>query len=398
MMQPMGHQEDYTIIGKLGQGSSATVYKALHNNTGVPVALKCIPKAEAEVELIMNEVELMKNLDHPFIAMYYEIFEDDKNFYIAMELAEGGNLLDFLNGSKGVETSVSKKLFVQFLFALDYLHNTKHIAHRDLKFENILLDRYGDIKLVDFGLSKSFTKNNPILKTACGSLAYASPEILMQQPYTVSSDIWSAGVILFALMTGNLPFYDDNVMNLASLILSSDPMFPPGFDPEMKLLISRMVDKDPEMRPTIPQIFDFECINKLPEFQIIQSINWDKMDYFVNPETEDCDSILTRINSPQTSKVFEPRPDIPATYKITKRNRILNEFHDYLIGKPPVPSLNRLKPSGSGSMSNLKSLIRSPNSIVLPIIRPKCKRPINRTKRVCSVSPVTSMQRMRSSF
>jgi serine/threonine protein kinase len=191
---------NYQILEVLGSGAFATVFRARHRVTMGVVALKAIPKRKLrtmqEFELLQREVNLMKIMDHPFIAGLFGVLDDEENFYLVIELVENGNLLDYINTNKGLTEQQASRIFAQLASVLDYLHHEKHVVHRDLKAEDVLLDANYNIRVVDFGLSRAFTKGNPFLQTTCGSPAYVSPEIIKEEPYTAAADVWSSGILL----------------------------------------------------------------------------------------------------------------------------------------------------------------------------------------------------------
>ena len=159
----------YVFIEEIGAGAFAVVYKAQDILTMVFVAIKVINKrlirSKTEFDLLQREVNLIRTMDHPFIALFYEALEDEKNFYLVQELVENGNLLDYVNSHKGLSEEEAGHIFIQLISVLDYLHNIRHVAHRDLKAENVLLDRNYNVRLCDFGLSRAFTRDDPYLKT-----------------------------------------------------------------------------------------------------------------------------------------------------------------------------------------------------------------------------------------
>ena len=146
----------------------------------------------------------------------------------------------------------ARKFFVQLLSALEYVHTTLHIVHRDIKAENVLLDKNFNARLIDFGLCNTW--QNGMLLTSCGSLCYASPEIVAGRPYSTPTDIWSLGCLLFAMAVGTLPFYDSNQKRLAQKILYGQPVMPSTLSDELADLLTKLLVKDPNERATIQQI------------------------------------------------------------------------------------------------------------------------------------------------
>lgn len=150
----------YQILSKLGSGSFASVWLAQHKLTGLKVAIKVVQKSSLDTaDALMRfnrECALLKQIEHPFIAELFEIIDDSNAFYLVMEYVEHGNMLNYVNNNGRLSEDRARHYFCQLISALDYLHNEKFIAHRDLKAENVLLDVYDNIRLIDFGLSNAF--------------------------------------------------------------------------------------------------------------------------------------------------------------------------------------------------------------------------------------------------
>lgn len=148
-------------------------------------------------------------LRHNNIIQIYQIIQTRSNLYLIMEYANGGELFDYIVLKKRLSEPEAAKFFQQIISGVEYLH--KHnIVHRDLKPENLLLDHNKNIKIVDFGLSNLYARGE-LLKTPCGSPCYAAPEMIIGKKYSgLMVDIWSAGVIIFAMVCGYLPFDDSN--------------------------------------------------------------------------------------------------------------------------------------------------------------------------------------------
>ncbi len=224
---PRQLNEKYVMTKELGKGACGTVYLALKKPDFRPVAVKAISKGtESTIDLanhnVMNEVQLLRAIDHPCIIRLEELVDTPKTVYIVLELAEGGELFDKIIAKTRFNEEEAKLHFYQILSAVQYLHS-KNIAHRDLKPENILLCSKDDdkpiIKVTDLGLSK-FVDMHTHLKTFCGTPQYLAPEVLHTKipkaspspgtnSYDVKVDMWSLGVILYILLSGRPPFNQD---------------------------------------------------------------------------------------------------------------------------------------------------------------------------------------------
>ena len=257
---------NYVVKQQIGSGGFSSVFLAMHKTTKVNVAIKAIEKNKMPFEVYERELRLMKMLDHPFCLSYFENFEDESFWYIVMEFVQSGTLLKEINRHNGLPEWKARHVFCQMIVALDYLHSELHIVHRDLKAENIMFDRNFNIRLIDFGLSNTFN-DSALLKTACGSPAYAPPEMLCGKQYTASADIWSAGIVLYAMISGHLPFQDPNIQRLAQRIVYTDPVYPHSMSDELQDLLSRLLDKDGTTRITIPEIYRHPWFKKYPDYE-----------------------------------------------------------------------------------------------------------------------------------
>ncbi|OHS93267.1 hypothetical protein TRFO_40423 [Tritrichomonas foetus] len=163
----------YIFIRKLGSGAFASVWLAKHQITKLEVAIKAIERASIKTKDMKTrferEISLLKKMHHPFIIEFIDAFDNDEYHFIAMEYAENGSILEYVNSKCGLAEAHARIYFSELIFALEYLHLDQFIAHRDLKSENVLLDRYNNIRIIDFGLSNQFSETQPNLKTKCGS-------------------------------------------------------------------------------------------------------------------------------------------------------------------------------------------------------------------------------------
>ncbi|XP_043506038.1 testis-specific serine/threonine-protein kinase 4-like [Polistes fuscatus] len=240
----------YAIGNVIGVGSYATVKVAKSERHNCRVAIKIISKFQAPGDYLKKflprEIEVVKGLKHPNLIRFLQAIETTHRVYIIMEYAENGSLLDIIRRDTYIDESRSRRWFRQLLDAVDYCHE-RGVVHRDIKCENLLMDINLNIKLSDFGFARGHMKpkngTTPLSETFCGSYAYASPEILKGIPYQPQlSDIWSMGVVLFAMVYGRLPF-DDTKYTLLLKQVQNKITFPkePNVSHTCQSLISRIL-------------------------------------------------------------------------------------------------------------------------------------------------------------
>ncbi|KAI4368931.1 hypothetical protein MLD38_017432 [Melastoma candidum] len=258
----------YEIGRVLGCGAFAKVYHARNLHTGQSVALKVIQKkrlasSSALLSNVKREISILRLLDHPHIVRLHEVLATRTKIYFVMELVKGGEL--FARVAKGrLSEDVSRGLFRQLISAVGYCHS-RGIFHRDLKPENLLVDDSGNLKVTDFGLSAlgAQVRSDGLLHTLCGTPAYVAPEILAKRGYDGAKvDLWSCGVILFVLNAGYLPFNDPNLMALYRKIYNGEFRCPKWMSPELKRLINRLLDTNPDTRITVHEIYRDPWFNK----------------------------------------------------------------------------------------------------------------------------------------
>lgn len=251
---------------KLGEGGFAKVRLATHLATKQPVAIKCIDKIKIGPELprIYNEIECLKKLKHNNIARLYQVFETRTSIYLVLEYCAGGELFDYIVSKSKLEESESAQIIHDLMRVLNFIH-INGFAHRDLKPENVLFDDKHHIKLIDFGLAANCSANilatssnqSSIdqLTTCCGSVTYAAPEVISGRVYSGTAvDVWSAGVMLYALLVGQLPFNDNNIPRLYEKIQAGIKTLPSFLSQEACDLIRKMLTVDPTQRITVREV------------------------------------------------------------------------------------------------------------------------------------------------
>ncbi|XP_052126458.1 testis-specific serine/threonine-protein kinase 6 [Frankliniella occidentalis] len=239
----------YTVGDTVGSGSYATVKVAKSRHHDCDVAVKIVSKLQAPpdylVKFLPREIEVVKGLRHPNVMRFLQAIETTHRMYIVMEYASNGSLLDVIRRESHIDEVRGRRWFGQLADAVQYCHELG-IVHRDIKCENLLMDADLNIKLSDFGFARrgESTAQAPHLsETFCGSYAYASPEILRGVPYQPQlADIWSMGVVLYAIVFGRLPF-DDSKFNQLLRQVQSKVVFPeqPRVSAACKSLICRIL-------------------------------------------------------------------------------------------------------------------------------------------------------------
>ncbi|KAI9496968.1 kinase-like domain-containing protein [Zychaea mexicana] len=232
----------------------------IHRHTGEQVAIKVISRSQLATSSTMarcvqRELAVLQLLHHPHLVDLRQVLQDSQNVYFVMEYMEGGELFQVLSRRGKLPEDEARHLFRQLTTALAWCH-AHHICHRDLKPENILLDKeQKHVKIADFGMA-AIQSPDALLQTSCGSPHYASPEIVRgKHYYGPASDVWSCGVILYAMLTGHLPFDDDSVSRLLSKIKAGRYIpLPSNVSREARDLIKSMLVVDPCKRISLDAV------------------------------------------------------------------------------------------------------------------------------------------------
>uniref|UniRef100_A0A8B9V2P6 Maternal embryonic leucine zipper kinase n=1 Tax=Anas zonorhyncha TaxID=75864 RepID=A0A8B9V2P6_9AVES len=283
----------YELRETIGTGGFAKVKLGRHLLTGEKVAIKIMDKLALGDDLprVKTEIDAMKNLSHQHICRLYHVIETSKKIFMVLEYCPGGELFDYIISKDRLSEEEARVFFRQIVSAIAYVHS-KGYAHRDLKPENLLIDEEHNLKLIDFGLcAKPKGGLDYHLNTCCGSPAYAAPELIQGKAYIGSeADIWSMGVLLYALLCGFLPFDDDNVMAVYRRIMRGKYTIPKWLSPSSTLLLSQMLQVDPKKRITSMFLqqghLDEDCVTELSVFhnqsrerilELISEWNYDQL-------------------------------------------------------------------------------------------------------------------------
>ena len=261
------YQHGYILGQTLGSGSYGKVKCARSLKLKMEVAVKMISKKSAPKDILNKflprEIEALRKVEHKNTVKLYEVIHTNDYICLVMELAENGDLLDFINSRKYLSEKTARALFTDLVDGISKCHEM-NVVHRDLKCENLLLDSQHRLLISDFGFARTL-EGKQLLETSCGSYAYAAPEVIMGDSYKgESADIWSMAVILYAMVTGRLPFKDSDVKSLLCDI-SKLLRFPSRVSDECKDLIRAMLTFNPKERATLDEIKTHPWMRKLPE-------------------------------------------------------------------------------------------------------------------------------------
>jgi len=258
---------DFYRIGKvLGRGAFGKVSLTVHRLTQEMVAIKSIDKEFLTDEnsriKVMKEVKILKRIRHKSIIQLYDTFETNKHIIFVMELCSGGDLLNYVRMRRKLTEDYAKTIFKQIMDALHYCHR-QNILHRDVKLDNIILDSEGNIKIGDFGVSKIVDPTQKMYDQ-CGTPAYIAPEILRDRGYRgFGIDVWSSGVVLYAMLYGTVPFRAQNMVELNEMIIKAKYTLKPDISEEARDLLKKILETDPKKRLKIPEILAHPWFNDL---------------------------------------------------------------------------------------------------------------------------------------
>uniref|UniRef100_A0A8C7SU97 MAP/microtubule affinity-regulating kinase 3 n=1 Tax=Oncorhynchus mykiss TaxID=8022 RepID=A0A8C7SU97_ONCMY len=347
------HVGNYRLLKTIGKGNFAKVKLARHILTGREVAIKIIDKTQLNpnsLQKLFREVRIMKILNHPNIVKLFEVIETERTLYLVMEYASGGEVFDYLVAHGRMKEKEARAKFRQIVSAVQYCHQ-KHIVHRDLKAENLLLDADMNIKIADFGFSNEFTMGNK-LDTFCGSPPYAAPELFQGKKYDGPEvDVWSLGVILYTLVSGSLPFDGQNLKELRERVLRGKYRIPFYMSTDCENLLKRFLVLNPAKRGTLEVREDSE--NQIMKDRWINAGSEDdELKPFVEPEQDIADQ--KRIDV-MVGMGFSPE-EIQESLAKMKYDEITATY--LLLGRKS----SELEPSVSTSSSNLSLAKPRPTS------------------------------------
>ena len=340
--------EVYKPEGQLGEGGYGQVYLVRHKKMGLLRAMKVIPvNSQNEEGKTDEEIELLKQLDHPNIVKLFEYFSDNEKYYLITEYCKGGDLFELIKKKKKFSELSASYIMYQIFRALIYCHYTHHIIHRDIKPENIVVFRQNnadddlyDVKLIDFGISEIFNKLEPINDNKVkGSLNYIAPEVLRHK-YDEKCDIWSCGVILYILVIGKYPFIGKDKNEILNNIEHGNYTFPEGFiessSPEIRDLIQQCLQVNPSLR-----ISARKAINH-PFFDL-----YDSKKFFIHVTEAFLNKTINNIKKYDTKNSLQELTftylvhNYPNQDEITLIYRVFNKFNQSNDGKMTKEELKK---------------------------------------------------------
>ena len=332
--------EVYKLERQLGEGGYGQVFLVRHRKMNLLRAMKIIPvNSKNEEEKTDEEIEFLRQLDHPNIVKLFEYFSDDDKYYLITEYCKGGDLFDLIMKKKNFSEMSAAYIMYQIFRALIYCHNSHHLVHRDIKPENIVVFRKNnageelyDVKLIDFGISKIFNKiENYNGHKVKGSLNYIAPEVLKRN-YNEKCDIWSCGVILYMLVIGCYPFNGKDKNEILNNIERGNYSFPNGFiqnsSPEIRDLIQQCLQVNPSNRISAKKALNhpFFSLYEVKEFFMHVT------DSFLNKTVNNIKKYETKNSLQELTFTFLVH-NYPNQNEITLLYRVFNKFNINNDGK-----------------------------------------------------------------
>ncbi|CAL8406293.1 unnamed protein product [Arctogadus glacialis] len=352
----IGH---YILGDTLGVGTFGKVKVGQHELTKHQVAVKILNRQKIRsldvVGKIRREIQNLKLFRHPHIIKLYQVISTPTDIFMVMEYVSGGELFDYICKNGKLEEKESRRLFQQIISAVDYCHRHM-VVHRDLKPENVLLDAQMNAKIADFGLSNMMS-DGEFLRTSCGSPNYAAPEVISGRLYAGPEvDIWSSGVILYALLCGTLPFDDDHVPTLFKKICDGVFFTPQYLNPAVISLLKHMLQVDPMKRATIKEIREDEWFKEeLPKYLFPEDPSYSNNMIDDDALKEVCEKLKCTEEEVLTCLYSRDHQDplAVAYHLIIDNRRIMSEAKDfYLASSPPDSFLDDQHLTSSGALAS----------------------------------------------
>lgn len=312
--------ENLSHICTLGTGTFGRVILSQHKITKTFYALKVMKMSEIlrlrQLEHVRNEKEILLQVSHPFIIQLYAVQKDKSHVFMLLEYSCGGELFTYLRTAGRFPTRTALFFAAEIVSALDYLH-ALNIVYRDLKPENLLLDVVGHIKITDFGFAKKIADRT---WTLCGTPEYLAPEIIQSKGHGKGVDWWALGILIYEMLVGYPPFYDENPLGIYEKILVGHAEFPRFVDPTSKSLIRSLLTVDRTRR--LGTMKDGSADVK--KHRWFREINWDDVTARkLKPP------IVPKISHPGDATNFENYPEEDWQTSQDLPDSILQKFDDF---------------------------------------------------------------------
>jgi serine/threonine protein kinase len=340
---------NYKIQETIGKGVFSSVYKAVHLPTRSNVALKVIDTtflSQEQESSLLEEIYIHQSLYHPFIADFLDFFQFESNYIIVMEYVCNGNLSKYIRQKGKLDEKEARRIFMQLLLVLQYLHDVKNVVHRNLSIDNLLLDENYNIRLIDFGLS-FYSKNSYFDATIkWGSPFYVAPEIIHGQPYSNKCENWSAGVILYCMVSGDLPFTDENHQQLYKQIIDNEPNYS-SFPQDLTEVLKGLLTKNPQSRislwqPILMKWFSDKKYHQLLRDKVRELIDRSVVDKEITVKLQllgiDCQDLQEKLLDDEANLCT-------ISYRILKKKKIVNLLNASDCEKEAITSAQQMAKS-----------------------------------------------------
>ena len=267
----------FTLAGVLMRYHGVTIYVGKHEKSGLEITVKdfnlAIYNDDTSRARLLRELSILKtDIKSPFVIRLFTTVEERGHIYFLCERVGNATLKYRIEKYGPLSLMEAKRLFAQLVVVVGALHTEMHVCHRNIKPENILLDKYNNIRIIEFGMCGQIISEDTVFASAGATDDYTAPEIVRKMPYTKAVDVWSLGVLFYYLVVGRPPFEEISAQGLIHKILETQPMFPSQLDNRLVDLILKMLNKEPEYRITIDEIKSHPFFDGV-DWQHLQSLH-----------------------------------------------------------------------------------------------------------------------------
>ncbi|KAJ0234554.1 Serine/threonine-protein kinase TIO [Hirschfeldia incana] len=351
--------EDYHVIELVGEGSFGRVYKGRRKYTGQTVAMKFIMKqgkSDKDIHSLRQEIEILRKLKHENIIEMLDSFENAREFCVVTEFAQG-ELFEVLEDDKCLPEEQVQAIAKQLVKALHYLHSNR-IIHRDMKPQNILIGPGSVVKLCDFGFARAMSANTVVLRSIKGTPLYMAPELVREQPYNHTADLWSLGVILYELYVGQPPFYTNSVYALIRHIVKDPVKYPDEMSYNFKSFLKGLLNKVPQSRLTWPALLQHPFVKESLEEAEARETHTAVVDHRATwrqgnggqQRNEKCDSATPVKDASTPGSLADVQSDIKTAVEV-----ISPSPEDFL----GFPTQEEIKSAGDATLDKLENTSRT---------------------------------------